>query len=122
MKGLLQAFKYALSGIAYSFVSQRNMKIHVVFALLAVILGFVLSIDWVAWLAVLGCIALVLAAEVMNTALESVVDLVSPEYTELAKRAKDCAAGAVLILAIFSLIVACIVFGGAFLQIAMFYG
>lgn len=104
------AFVCAWNGITYAFRTQRNMKIHLTTALLALMLGIVLSIDAASWTAVVICIALVFAAECLNTALESVVDLVAPEYHELARRTKDCAAGAVLILACCSLVVAGIVF------------
>ncbi|MEE0844843.1 MAG: diacylglycerol kinase family protein [Eggerthellaceae bacterium] len=107
---LLKAFGCAGSGIAYAFVSQRNLKIHLAFAFLAVVLGFALRISEAGWLAVIICIALVMSLEVVNTAIESIVDLVSPEWHILAKRAKDCAAGAVYLAAFASLAVACVVF------------
>ena len=107
---LARAFSCAWEGIVYAFVSQRNLKIHSAFALVAVILGFVLDISEAGWLAVVLCIALVMALEIANTAIESVVDLVSPEWHILAKRAKDCAAGAVYFAAFASIVVACIVF------------
>lgn len=107
---LARAFSCAWAGIAYAFSSQRNLKIHLTFALVAVALGFALGISEAGWLAVVLCIALVMALEVVNTAVESVVDLVSPEWNLLAKRAKDCAAGAVYLAAFASVVVACIVF------------
>lgn len=107
---LREAFSCAWAGIVYAFTSQRNLKIHAFFACLAVVLGIALRIDAASWLAVVLCIALVMALEVLNTAVESVVDLVSPEWNELAKRAKDCAAGAVYLAAFGSLAVAGIVF------------
>ncbi|WP_172135550.1 diacylglycerol kinase family protein [Adlercreutzia sp. ZJ473] len=107
---LFRAFSCAWEGIAYAFTSQRNLKIHSAFAVLAVALGFALRISEAGWLSVVVCIALVMALEVVNTAVESVVDLVSPEWNELAKRAKDCAAGAVYLAAGASLVVAAIVF------------
>lgn len=107
---LLRAFACAGSGIAYAFASQRNLKIHLVFAVIAVALGFILRINEAAWLAVVVCIVLVMALEIVNTAIESVVDLVSPEWHILAKRAKDCAAGAVYLAAFGSVVVAAIVF------------
>ena len=79
------------------------MKIHLGIAVLAVALGFALRIDGASWAAVILCIAAVFAAECVNTAIESVVDLVSPEYHELARRAKDCGAGAVLVFAVVAL-------------------
>lgn len=105
-----RAFSCAWDGIAYTTRSQRNMKIHFAVGTAAVVLGIVLGIDFLSWAAIAVCIAIVLAAECFNTALESVVDLVSPEYAELAKRAKDCAAGAVLVCALGAVAVAVAVF------------
>lgn len=107
---LVSAFKCAWDGIAYAVRTQRNMKIHLVIAVVAVVLGLVLGIDGPSWAAVLLCVAAVFAAECVNTAIESVVDLVSPDYHELARRAKDCAAGAVLIFALVAVVVACVVY------------
>ena len=72
--------------------------------------GSALGIDAASWAAIVICIVLVLAAECLNTAVESVVDLVSPDYAELAKHAKDCAAGAVLVCALGAVAVAAAVF------------
>ncbi|HIW75237.1 MULTISPECIES: diacylglycerol kinase family protein [Gordonibacter] len=108
---LIRAFKCAFDGIAYVVRTQRNMKIHLVIAVVAVALGLALGIDGASWAAVILCIAAVFAAECVNTAIESVVDLVSPDYHELARRAKDCAAGAVLIFALVSVVVAVVVYG-----------
>ena len=104
------ALSCALQGLGYAFSSQRNMKIHLVFALLALVMSAFLGIAPGEWALIAVCIALVFAFECMNTALESIVDLASPEYSELAKRAKDCAAGAVFICALGSLVVAAFVF------------
>lgn len=107
---LISAFSCAGSGLLYALKTQRNMKIHLAVAVLAVLLGLALSIDPLSWAAVAVCIVLVPAVECVNTAVESVVDLVSPGYADLAKRAKDCAAGAVLLCAIGSVAVAAAVF------------
>ena len=107
---LVRAFSCAGAGVAYAARTQRNMKIHAVVAVAAVALGFLLGIDAAEWAAIIVCIAVVVAAECLNTAVESVVDLVSPAYCELARRAKDCAAGAVLVCAVASLAVAAVVF------------
>ena len=107
---LVRAFACAGCGLAFAFRSQRNMKIHAAVAVVAVALGAAVGLDGASWAAVILCIALVFAAECLNTALESVVDLVSPEYSELARRAKDCAAGAVLVCALAALAVAAAVF------------
>lgn len=104
------AFQCARCGIIYAFRTQRNFKIHTVFALLAIVLAALFQIDLGSWLAILLCIVMVYALEMLNTAVEAVVDLVSPGWNELAKRAKDCAAGAVYIAAIGSLFVAAFIF------------
>ncbi len=115
---LVKAFSCAWEGIVYAFSSQRNLKIHACFAIAAVILGFLLRISEAGWLAVVVCVALVMSLEIVNTAIESVVDLVSPEWHLLAKRAKDCAAGAVYLAAFASVVVACIVYLPRLLAIA----
>lgn len=108
--GLVVSFQYAFAGIRYLLWTQRNAKIHTAIGLVAVGLGFALGIDHYEWLALLLTIALVIAAEGVNTALESVVDLASPEYHPLAKIAKDVGAGTVLITAIASVLVGLLLF------------
>ncbi|MBE9192743.1 diacylglycerol kinase family protein [Gloeocapsopsis crepidinum LEGE 06123] len=104
---LLISFRYAWSGISYTFTTQRNFRIHLLIGALAISLGVSLHLQAIE-LAVIGITSgLVLALEVMNTAIESVVDLtVKQSYHELAKVAKDCAAGAVLVAALASVLVA----------------
>lgn len=96
---LFDAFRCAFEGIART-SRERNFRIELCFAIAAIVLGVAFSISFVEWLIVILFIGLVLSFEVLNSALEAIVDLVSPEYHPLAKVAKDCAAGAVLILAI----------------------
>lgn len=104
---LLLSFKYAWAGLSYAFQTQRNFRIHLIIGTLAVSLGLFLHLLPVE-MAVIGLtIALVLALELLNTAIESVVDLtVKHAYHELAKIAKDCAAGAVLVGSLAALLVA----------------
>lgn len=104
------ALRCARAGIVYAFTTQKNLKIHLGFAIAAIVLGFALGVSEAAWLAIVLCIMMVMALEVVNTAIESVVDMASPEWHELAMRAKDCAAGAVYLAAIGSLVVAAIVY------------
>jgi len=107
---LLTSFRYAFAGVRYAFTTQRNFRIHTVIGSIAIGLGLFLQVTAVK-MAVIGItIAFVLALELLNTALESVVDLtVKQHYHELAKVAKDCAAGAVLIGALASLFVAAVI-------------
>lgn len=103
---LLVSFKYAWAGVRYAYVTQRNFRIHTFMGILVLSLGLMLHLPPVA-LAILALTsAFVMVLELLNTALESVVDLtVGQSYHELAKIAKDCAAGAVLISAIASVII-----------------
>ncbi len=106
---LFVSFKYAWCGISYAFQTQRNFRIHVVICILALSLSIFLHLKAVE-IAVIGITSgLVLALELLNTAIESVVDLtVKQTYHELAKIAKDCAAGAVLVSAFVAVLVAAI--------------
>lgn len=107
---LVHAFSCARAGLKYAVSSQRNFKVHALFALLAIVLGFILRIGTEGWLAIVLCMMAVLSFELINTAVESVVDLVSLEWSQLAKHAKDCAAASVYVAALTSLVVAAIVF------------
>ncbi len=104
---LLISFKYAWCGISYAFQTQRNFRIHVGVGALAIGLGIFLHLPPVE-MAVIGITSgLVLVMELLNTAIESVVDLtVKQTYHELARIAKDCAAGAVLVSAMVAVLVA----------------
>ncbi len=104
---LFVSFRYAWAGITYAFKTQRNFRIHTVIGSLAISLGIILQLTPVE-LAVIGLtIGAVMAMELLNTAIESVVDLsVGQSYHELAKIAKDCAAGAVMIFALGAILVA----------------
>ena len=86
------------------------MKIHVACALLVIALGFYFKITTTDWCILLLCIGVVIALEIINTAIEHVVDLVSPNYNEIAGKVKDLAAGAVLVFSIIALAVGVLVF------------
>ena len=104
---LLVSFKYAWSGIAYAFTTQRNFRIHICIGTFAICLGLILGLPLVEIAVIALTSGLVLVMELLNTAIESVVDLtVKQTYHELAKIAKDCAAGAVLISALAAVLVA----------------
>ncbi|MGM0457034.1 diacylglycerol kinase family protein [Sodalinema sp.] len=106
-QSLWASFRYATQGIGYAFATQRNFRIHVLIGSIALGLGLSLNLEAVKMAVIALTIGLVLALELINTAIESVVDLTAQQtYHDLAKIAKDCAAGAVLVGAIASLIVA----------------
>ena len=117
--GLIRSFGYAFAGVGGMFRTQRNAQIHVVVMCAVIIAGFALRVSATEWLALILSIALILALEALNTAVEAVVDLVSPQPHPLAKRAKDVAAGAVLLGAIGVAVVGAIVFLPKLLAIVM---
>jgi len=107
---LLRSFRHAFSGIGWALRTQRNLRIHALATVFVIALGLVESITTWEWCAVLGCIALVWAAELLNSSLEILCDRITTEQDEHIRRAKDAAAGAVLICAIISVVVAALVF------------
>ncbi|MBE9066172.1 diacylglycerol kinase family protein [Leptolyngbya cf. ectocarpi LEGE 11479] len=108
---LLTSFRYAWAGIVYAVRTQRNFRIHLAIGLVALSLGIMLHIQALEAAVVAITVSAVLVIELINTALESVVDLtVGQTYHELAKIAKDCAAGAVLIAAMAALLVAAFIY------------
>jgi len=96
-RSFLESLAYAASGIVYALRTQRNMRIHAALAALAFLLGSALGLSRVEMAILALTVAAVVAAEMVNTAVESVVDLVTQEYAPLAKIAKNVAAGAVLV-------------------------
>ena len=112
-----RSFKYAFQGFGHFLRSQHNAWIHAVAAVVVLAAGWWLDISALEWCAIVLAIALVISAELMNTAIEFLVDLVSPEYNELAGKAKDVAAAGVLIMAIAAAIIGVIVFGPKLLDL-----
>lgn len=100
---LLRSFGYALEGTWYLICQERNIRIELAAALCAVLLGRTVSLSAGEWAALFAVMAVVLGLEGVNTAIERCVDLVTLEKRPLAKAAKDCAAGAVLLSALMSL-------------------
>lgn len=113
---LLESFSHAFDGIMTG-VEERNMKIHFGFTILVVLFGLLLKISATEWCLCFVLFGLILGLELVNTAIEAVVDLVTEEYRPLAKRAKDAAAGAVLIAAIMAAITGLIIFIPRFLYV-----
>ncbi|MHA0855800.1 diacylglycerol kinase family protein [Paenibacillus sp. CMAA1364] len=107
---LRSSFSYAVDGIIYAWRTQRNIRIHGVAAVIVLLLASLFALSPMRWLFLLLAITLVIAAELFNTAIEAVVDLVSIDHHPLAKVAKDTAAGAVFITAVFAVVVGIVVF------------
>lgn len=107
---LRKSFSFAIAGIKYTLITQPNMRIHVGIAFIAVMAGVAFQIPSSEWLALVIVISFVFMLEILNTAIETLVDLYTEEYHHLAKIAKDTAAGAVMVAAIMSVCVGLIIF------------
>ena len=110
VKALIKSFQHAFCGILTSFVIGRNIKVHYIAALAAILGGLYFGISKVEFLIILLVSTQVICLEMVNTAIERTVDLVTVEYHLYAKIAKDIAAGAVLVAAIFATIIGGIIF------------
>jgi len=106
----LVSFGYAFSGLRAALKKEPNIRIHLSLALLAIILAFFLNFNPTEWIILAFTIAFVLILELINTTLEALVNLVSPEIREEAKVAKDVSAAAVLISALLSVVVGVFLF------------
>lgn len=102
--------KNCLDGISYVTKSEKNFKREIALGIIALILSYILKIDKIEFIIILTMICLVLTTEIINTAIERAVDLVTKEYHELARIAKDVSAGSVLVTSIFALIIGIIIF------------
>ncbi len=107
----IASFVYAFRGLWYALRTQRNAKVHVIIAILAIVMGIALHISTVEFAIVFVAITGVFMAELFNTVFELCVDLASPEYHPLATVAKDMAAGGVLLSAMLSIVIGLLVFG-----------
>jgi undecaprenol kinase len=108
--GLLRSFRFAADGFRHALHTQRNFRIQLACAVIAIGAGAVFQIGHMEWIIVVAMIGLVLSLELINTALEAVVDMITSDYHPLAKVAKDAAAAAVLVASILSVVVAGILF------------
>ena len=110
IKKFINSFSYPIKGLRYAYKNEQNLAVDVGIALLVVIFGFLFRINKYEWAILVLTIGLVISCELMNTAIEAVVDLVTEEYHPLAKVAKDTASAAVLIFAFVAVIVGLIIF------------
>jgi undecaprenol kinase len=109
-KKFLRSFKYAFNGMRLAIKEELNFQIHFIASIAVIIAGFVFSISTTEWLVIIMLIAGMFALELMNTAVERTVDLVTKDYHPIAGQAKDLAAGAVLCYAAAAVIIGVIIF------------
>ena len=107
---------FAMRGLFVAVKGERNFRMQLCAFVAVVVVGFLLHLTALEWVAVLVCSAMVLGAELFNTAIETVVDLVSPDFNELAGKAKDISAAAVWVIALFAAVVGIVVFTKAVLR------
>ena len=104
-----RSFGFAIEGIKVA-LKEQNLRLHLLSAIIVIILAILTGLTIIEWCIIVIVIFLVLAAEIFNTSIEKVVDLVSPNFHPLAKAAKDIAAGAVLVIASMSVIIGILIF------------
>lgn len=109
-KKLINSFKCAIQGIIQAMKTERNVKIHITIMILVIISGIVFKIAKQEWITCIILFGLVISLELVNSAIETTVDIAMPEISEKAKNAKDIAAGAVLVSAISSAIIGLTIF------------
>ena len=115
---LYKSFGYAFQGIFNTIRTERNIKIHCAADILVTIFEIWLQISKTEWMICFILFGLILALELVNTAVEATVDLFTEERKPLAKKAKDAAAGAVLIVAIFAAVIGILIFIPKLLDVA----
>ena len=111
-----KSFLFAVQGFRTAVATERNIKVMLAAGACAVVAGLALGLDLLSWAIILLCCGVVIMAELFNTAVETVVDLVSPEFHPLAGRAKDIAAAAVWFLSALVAVVGILVFANAILN------
>ena len=110
MKKLINSFKYAFEGLVVAIKEEQNLKIHIFIMIMVILCGIFFKIKKIEWIVCILCFAIVIGGELINTAIETVVDIAMPEINEKAKIAKDVSASAVLVSAIASAVIGIIIF------------
>jgi undecaprenol kinase len=110
-ESFIGSFEFAIKGVKTSIDEEQNMRKHALIAILVILLGFLFHLSAQEWLWILLAIFLVIVTEILNSVIENIVDLVTDyHYHSLAKKAKDMSAGAVLLMALFAVLVGMIIF------------
>ncbi|HZY41009.1 MAG TPA: diacylglycerol kinase family protein, partial [Anaerolineae bacterium] len=117
MNRLLRSFSYAISGLGYAFRSQANLRIHTAISIAVIVVGLWLQLSPIEWAILIVTMMIVLAVELINTAIEATLDRVSIEEHPLVKVGKDTAAGAVFISALGAVMVGLLILGPRLLAV-----
>ena len=116
-KNFIEALKNTINGIKYSIKTQNNLRIELVIAVIVITASIILKLSKIEFAIVIMIIFLVLFAELINTAIEETINLITEDYNEKAKIVKDISAGAVTIVSISSIIIGIIIFSDKIIKI-----
>ena len=117
LKSRLESFRFALNGLLLLLKNEHNSRIHLLAAIIAIVMGIIMKIDHYEWSLLIIVIGAVFLTELLNSSIESLADLIDPEFNELIMRAKDYSAAAVLISAIVAIVVGGLIFIPKFLDL-----
>ena len=109
-KRFLNSIKYSVDGLVNAYQNEQSLWLHAMCTIIIVILGFALQISFIQWAIIVIGLVIVLAVELLNTAIEATVDLVTKEIHPLAKVAKDCGSAAAFVSSIMVFIICCFIF------------
>jgi diacylglycerol kinase len=112
-RGLLRfvrSFTFSIAGLKYAYKYEQSMLIHVIATILVITANILLKVQALEWLVTIIAIGMVLSAELINTAIEAIVDMVTLEFHPLAKIAKDCGSAATFVLAVMAAAIGCFVY------------
>jgi diacylglycerol kinase len=117
LKSRLESFRFALNGLLLLLKNEHNSRIHILAAIIAIVMGIIMKLDHYEWSLLVIVIGAVFLTELLNSSIESLADLIDPEFNELIMRAKDYSAAAVLISAIVAIVVGGLIFIPKFLDL-----
>ena len=109
-KRFLKSFKYSIEGLKYAYKNEQSLLIHFIATVLAIILGLTFKISHMEWAVLCIALGVVLASELINTAIEAAVDLITLEINPLAKIAKDCGSAATFVFSMIAAVIGIIIF------------
>ena len=109
-KRFLKSFKFSWDGLKYAYKNEQSMLIHLLFTIIVVLLGFLLNVSHTEWAIIFLSLGVTLVIELINTAIEAAVDLITLEINPLAKIAKDCGSAATFVLSVIATIICLIIF------------
>jgi diacylglycerol kinase len=117
LKSRLESFRFALNGLLLLLKNEHNSRIHILATIIAIIMGIIMKLDHYEWSLLIIVIGAVFLTELLNSSIESLADLIDPEFNEPIMRAKDYSAAAVLISAIVAIVVGGLIFIPKFLDL-----